>query len=58
MVIGHTNVGVLTERGDVKGKVHRANCFIVTTRWPQLRWVPLTAPATCAFCARADTSSR
>jgi hypothetical protein len=56
MASGQTNVAVLTERGQVKGEVHRAKCFIVTTRWPNLAWVPVASPATCGFCARAGAS--
>jgi hypothetical protein len=32
------------------GKVHRQDCFIVTTRWADLPWEPHPGPPTCHFC--------
>ena len=32
------------------GQVHVDDCFIVTTRWPDLDWKPVPGPATCGFC--------
>ena len=32
------------------GKVHYQDCFIVTTRWPDLPWGPHAGPPTCHYC--------
>ena len=36
--------------GNGGGQVHVDDCFIVTTRWPDLDWRPVPGPATCGFC--------
>ncbi len=56
MASEQSNVAVVDERGEAKGEVHRHNCFIVTTRWPNRPWIPVALPATCGFCARAGVS--
>ncbi len=43
------NVAVV-QNGKVKGHVHRAHCFIVTTRWPDRDWKAVQARVTCRFC--------
>lgn len=32
------------------GRVHRQDCFIVTTRWNNLPWVPHPGPPNCYYC--------
>jgi hypothetical protein len=50
---GHLTTGpdgreyLVTRSGD---KVHKPNCFIITTRWPDLDWVRVDKPVTCGFC--------
>ena len=45
------NVAVLND-GKAVGEVHTADCFIVTTRWPNRDWKPTTQPVTCGFCGK------
>ena len=36
--------------GGGRRDVHAVDCFIVTTRWPDLDWQAVQGPATCGFC--------
>ena len=51
------NVAVF-RNGNPKGEIHKADCFIVTTRWPRLDWKPTSKPVTCGFCGRKRKSAR